>query len=90
MLIREIMNHNSITIPHDSSLKDAAKIVSETQSSDLMVVSDDGDFIGVLSEGDLIRVVLPKFDEIMKSLVIWGCLSKLPNISQPIKLPGNR
>lgn len=33
--------------------------------SDLMVVGDSSEFVGVLSEGDILRAALPDIDEIM-------------------------
>jgi CBS domain-containing protein len=42
----------------------AAQLVHETGASDLAVVSVDGDFVGVLSEGDLLRALLPDQDSV--------------------------
>jgi CBS domain-containing protein len=67
MEIRQVMNRNAIRIHVGATMMEAADIVSQTQTSDLMVVDDDNTFVGVLSEGDLIRAILPRFDEIMQS-----------------------
>ncbi len=67
MLIRDIMSYNATRIGVDSTMQRAAEIVALSQASDLMVVDDDNNFVGVLSEGDLIRAVLPKFEEMMLS-----------------------
>ncbi len=48
-------------------MREAAELVSQSEASDLAVVDDEGGFVGVLSEGDLIRAALPKLDEIVAS-----------------------
>ncbi len=67
MLIRDIMSLNSTRVAIGSNMQRAAEIVSLTGASDLMVVDDQNSFVGVLSEGDLIRAVLPRFEEIMST-----------------------
>lgn len=66
MLIGDIMNVNATRIRVTATMRQAAELVSQSQSSDLMVVDGDNNFVGVLSEGDLIRAVLPKYDELVK------------------------
>jgi CBS domain-containing protein len=67
MLIQEIMTVHPIRIRLDSNMQRAAETISMAEVSDLMVVDDDDDnnFVGVLSEGDLVRAILPNFDEII-------------------------
>lgn len=69
MLIGDIMNVNATRIRVTATMRQAAELVSQSQSSDLMVVDGDNNFVGVLSEGDLIRAVLPKYDELVKGAV---------------------
>lgn len=66
MKIGDVMNPRAVRILKDATLKEAAKLVSESQVSDLMVVDDQGKFAGVLSEGDIIRAALPGYDELMR------------------------
>ncbi len=56
-----------VFINRDSTLHRAAEIISIAEVSDLMVVDDDKHFVGVLSEGDMIRAVLPSFDEVIEA-----------------------
>ncbi|MEX1158864.1 MAG: CBS domain-containing protein [Thermomicrobiales bacterium] len=65
MLIRDIMAIHPVHVNANSSIHRAAEIISIAEVSDLMVVDDERNFVGVLSEGDLIRAVLPNFDEIV-------------------------
>ena len=59
------MTVSPVQIGPDSSLRDAAEILAASEASDLMVATHDGMLVGVLSEGDLIRAVLPDVDEIL-------------------------
>ena len=66
MKIGDVMNTTPTKIHKGSTFKEAATMVSRSQCSDLMVVGDDGVFVGVLSEGDLIRAALPNYDDLMR------------------------
>jgi CBS domain-containing protein len=46
-------------------MQHAAEIVGMSGVSDLMVVDEDNNFIGVLSEGDILRTTLPDVREIL-------------------------
>ena len=45
----------------------AAETVALAGSSDLMVIGESGAFVGVLSEGDILRAALPDIDEILEA-----------------------
>lgn len=61
------MTAHPIYIEEDSTIRHAAEIISIAGVSDIMVINSSGDFIGVLSEGDLLRAVLPNFDEVIEA-----------------------
>ena len=65
MLVREIMAIHPIYIYVDADMRRAAEIVSIAEASDLMVIDLQKKFVGVLSEGDLLRAILPNFDEVL-------------------------
>ncbi len=65
MRVRGIMSNQVARIHCDSNLHHAAEIVALSGVGDLMVVDSDGAFVGVLSEGDILRAALPDFDEIL-------------------------
>ena len=67
LCVGDIMNTNSVTITLGSSMQVAVDLVFTANTNDLMVVDNDGNFIGVLSEGDLIRAAIPDFEELMSS-----------------------
>jgi predicted transcriptional regulator len=63
--IKDVMRIPAVQIHKDSDIHHAAEVVAWSGVSDLMVVDDDGKFIGVLSEGDILRTILPDIDEIL-------------------------
>ena len=65
MLVREVMGIHPICIYIDEDMREAAKLVSSAEVSDLMVIDRQKNFVGVMSEGDLLRAILPNFDEVL-------------------------
>ncbi len=63
--IKDVMRTPPVRIPQDADLHHAAQVVAWSGVSDLMVVDDDEKFVGVLSEGDILRTALPDTDEII-------------------------
>ncbi|GHO45731.1 HPP family protein [Ktedonospora formicarum] len=67
MQVRDIMTIYPVYIRIGADMRRAAEIISISEVSDLMVIDPDNMFIGVLSEGDLIRTILPSFDEVLQA-----------------------
>jgi CBS domain-containing protein len=67
MLIRDVMDRKSARAGLSDSMGLAAELLVLTQASDLMVVDDDGTFIGVLSEGDILRMLIPDLEGVVDS-----------------------
>jgi CBS domain-containing protein len=65
MLVGEIFQSDSPEIAETSTLVVASEAFIQFATSDLMVVDSLGNFIGVLSEGDLIRKCMPKYSELI-------------------------
>jgi predicted transcriptional regulator len=63
--VEDVMVVRVVEIQQDATLYQAAEIVALSRVSDLMVVDREQNFIGVLSEGDILRAALPDFDEIV-------------------------
>ncbi len=64
MRVNDVMSRSPIRIDLEADLCAAATLVARTGISDLMVL--DGDvFVGVLSEGDILRAALPELAEIL-------------------------
>lgn len=67
MKVRDIMNINAIRIRAGTPMRQAAEILAATNASDLAVVDDANRFLGVVSEGDIMRAVLPKMTEVIEA-----------------------
>src|SRR5258705_12310688 len=63
--VEDAMVTRTIRIQHDANMYRAAEVVALSRVSDLMVVGEDDKFIGVLSEGDILRAALPDTEEIV-------------------------
>ncbi|MGE5378211.1 MAG: CBS domain-containing protein [Bacteroidota bacterium] len=62
--VKDVMATRTIRIQYDANMYRAAEVVALSRVSDLMVVGEDDKFIGVLSEGDILRAALPDMDAI--------------------------
>lgn len=67
MIVADLMNTTPVEIPLDATFRTAAELFVQTQASDL-VVTDGGKYAGILSEGDLLRALLPDFEPMTKSV----------------------
>jgi len=67
MLVRDVMNPKAARIGFSSTLQQAAELLVLSQASDLVVVDEEGLFVGVVSEGDLIRAMMPDMQEVVSS-----------------------
>lgn len=65
MHVRGIMSNQVARIHRNANLHQAAEIVALSGVGDLMVIDGEGTFVGVLSEGDILRAALPNLDEIL-------------------------
>jgi CBS domain-containing protein len=65
MCVKGVMSVRVVRIRSTATLQQAVEFVALSGASDLMVVDEDGDFVGVLSEGDILRTALPDIDEIL-------------------------
>ncbi|MEW5958087.1 MAG: CBS domain-containing protein [Chloroflexota bacterium] len=64
--VKDFMTVRTARIRHNSNIQHAAEIVALSGVSDLMVVDEQDNFRGVLSEGDILRTALPDIDEILE------------------------
>lgn len=67
MLVGDAYNPNTVKIAVTADLGEASELFSKTRISDVMVVDEEGYLVGVVSEGDLMRAVMPDRDEIIES-----------------------
>lgn len=67
MLVADIMTRYPTYLRIDADLRRAAELISISEVGQLMVLDHEDEFVGVLSEGDIIRAVLPRYDEALNA-----------------------
>jgi CBS domain-containing protein len=65
LIVREIMNINVTRILIGATLRQAAEVSAISSAADLAVVDEANNFLGTLSEGDLMRAALPSLSDTM-------------------------
>ena len=61
LLVKEVMSTNPATIGPDTPLSEAARILHEKKIGCLLVV-EDGKLVGILTEGDFVRLAMSSSD----------------------------
>jgi acetoin utilization protein AcuB len=56
--VKAVMNPNPITVPPDMDLAEAAQIILDHKLYGLCVVDQEGDLVGIMSVGDMLRAVV--------------------------------
>jgi CBS domain-containing protein len=67
MRIGDVMDRKAARIPVTAPMSLAAELLVLSRASDLMVVDDEGRYVGVLAEGDLLHALMPDFEGLMDS-----------------------
>ncbi len=67
MKVRDILNINFIRIHSGATMAEAAEIAAMSNAGELCVVDDENNFIGVLSEGEMMAKAIPDITEVMAS-----------------------
>ncbi len=62
--VGDVMTSDGSQLRLGDRLDQAARVIATTGASDVAVVDDAGQFVGVLSEGDVIRLLMPDSGEI--------------------------
>ncbi|WP_214107485.1 CBS domain-containing protein [Acrocarpospora catenulata] len=64
MLVSDVMTAFPAYIRLGATIRRAAEVVSVSEVGQLMVVDHEGRFVGSLAEEDLVRAMLPGFDDV--------------------------
>ncbi|HEY7208341.1 MAG TPA: CBS domain-containing protein [Gaiellaceae bacterium] len=64
MTVDAAMTPHPVCIRRHAVMHEAAEIVAFSNATELMVVDDDGAFVGVLSALDILKAAMPDVDEI--------------------------
>lgn len=78
--VAEVMTRKITRIRHDANLFQGAEIVATTGVTDLMVVDDSSEFVGVLSVGDILRAAVPGVD--LADVRIAGLVIREPIVAR--------
>jgi len=77
---RELMTTEVVTVTPDTSVKDAAKLMSEKEVGALPVVDADGKLVGIVTEGDLImqdvKVHFPSYISLLDGFIYLESFSR--------------
>jgi CBS domain-containing protein len=73
LTVADVMCDNPVRVREQTSVAEAARLLQSTSCSDLMVVGEANEWLGVVSEGDLLRACLPAYADLGgRSLVEAG------------------
>ncbi len=64
MKVKDIMTRDVVSVKETATLKEVSSILAERKISGLPVADDSGRVIGIITEDDLIRVILPTYQDI--------------------------
>ena len=67
MLIREILDIKAARVGLRTTVQHAVELFVLTKVNDLAVIDEQGALVGVLSEGDLMRKVLPDLEQVVEA-----------------------
>ena len=66
MRVRDVMIRNVRTTKIDHSIRSVAKIICQEKISGLPVVDDDNHLVGIISEKDILKALLPGYTEFLE------------------------
>ncbi|MGE3841537.1 MAG: CBS domain-containing protein [Vicinamibacterales bacterium] len=64
MQVKQVMDQKVARIGVSTTFQEAAELLVLTRASDLIVVDAEGAFLGVVSEGDVLRALIPDYGEV--------------------------
>ncbi len=67
MKIKDIMRTPVITIVESATIREAVALLSQAAVSGLPVVNSDNDLVGVVTEHDIIKRMLPTYEDLLAS-----------------------
>jgi len=67
MRVRDVLNEKAFPVTPEVTMEYLADLMALTDFSEQMVVDHDGKFIGVVSEADLLRALVPDVEEIVRA-----------------------
>jgi acetoin utilization protein AcuB len=62
--VEQIMTRKPITVSEDATIGEAARLMMEKKVSGLPVVGSGGKIVGIITESDIFRLIVDKWDEL--------------------------
>jgi acetoin utilization protein AcuB len=62
--VEQIMTRRPITVSQDATIGEAAQLMMENKVSGLPVVDSGGKIVGIITESDIFRLIVDKWDEL--------------------------
>lgn len=67
MLVADVMDPHAHRLLEGTSVRDAVEYLVSSRVSDLAVVDADEKLVGILSEGDVLRILIPDMNEVLSA-----------------------
>jgi len=71
MKIKQVMVKKPITVKHNATLEQAAKVLVKNNISGAPVVNKSGKLVGIISEKDLFKAIYPNLKDIIQHVSLW-------------------
>ncbi|HEX3031133.1 MAG TPA: CBS domain-containing protein [Bacillota bacterium] len=83
MLARDIMTTNVVTVSPETTVEEVAKLITERGISGVPVVEENGNLVGIVSEGDIItrlkNLHIPTYFQLLGGVIYFEGTKKLEN-----------
>ncbi|MHB1253988.1 MAG: CBS domain-containing protein [Candidatus Humimicrobiaceae bacterium] len=83
LLAKDIMTKKVITINQDASIKELSELLLENNISGVPVVDNDGEIVGIATEGDIIvkdtNLHFPRYFKLLDSIIYLESLTEFKN-----------
>ena len=65
MTIKDLMERDVVTVTEDATLEEAVRLLEKSRNSGLPVVDSEGNLLGIVTEHDIIRMIVPSYEASM-------------------------
>lgn len=67
MKVKDVMRRPVVTISQEATLREAVALLSSAEVSGLPVLDADGNLVGIITEHDVIKTLLPTYEDLLSS-----------------------
>lgn len=76
MLVADLMIPRFVYVKENAALSHAAEVLALTGVNDLIVLDDEDKIVGTLSDGDVLRALMPDLEELYQADISYAELNK--------------